>query len=433
MEYDPKLLEFAQTETQAQYYSAVLSTGSIRKAAKSLGRDESTIRSSVNRIKKRAASKGYAPEAGLDKVLPEGQVVKGISYKQGPDGKDQGGWLKTTQEGVDENEACRLPDPKTITKESIYLNAERKVTAQWISTKPSLEEQKTRWEDFADLLAKRLPILEKSKPPKLKSQSEDLLAVYPVGDHHIGMLAWERESPTHESYDLKIAEDTLKSATDHLIDGANHAAHSLIAILGDFMHYDGVDPVTTRSKNILDTDTRYAKMADVALECIMYMIDAALRVHQTVHIIYEVGNHDDSSALLMMAFLKRLYKNEPRVTVDDSPQYFHYYQFGKNLIMTHHGHSTKLDALPLLMATDVPKMWGDTEHRCIFTGHVHHKQRLNEKEYGGVIVESMPVLAASDAHANQKGYRSGRRMHSVIYHKEHGEVERRTVTPGMLP
>jgi hypothetical protein len=47
-------------------------------------------------------------------------------------------------------------------------------------------------------------------------------------------------------------------------------------------------------------------------------------------------------------------------------------------------------------------------------------------------VESFGVLAPLDAYASAGGYRSQRSMKALVFHKDHGEQERHTVTPAML-
>ena len=42
------------------------------------------------------------------------------------------------------------------------------------------------------------------------------------------------------------------------------------------------------------------------------------------------------------------------------------------------------------------------------------------------------LLAPPDAYGAGEGYRSPRSMKAIVFHRERGEVERHTVTPGML-
>ena len=128
--------------------------------------------------------------------------------------------------------------------------------------------------------------------------------------------------------------------------------------------------------------------------------------------------------------LAAIYEREPRISVDRSPSPFHYWRHGKNLIGVCHGHEArKLDKLPLLMATDRPRDWGETVHRYWYTGHVHSDRVLDVE---GTRVESFRVLPPTDAWAHGKGYRSGREMKALVLHAEYGETMRVSFKPEMM-
>ena len=113
------------------------------------------------------------------------------------------------------------------------------------------------------------------------------------------------------------------------------------------------------------------------------------------------------------------------------PGHFHYFTHGKCLVGTHHGHGakSKLNNLPLIMASDQPKNWGKCDYRYIWTGHVHHDKILDIQ---GTRVESFRILPPDDAWATNEGYRSKSDMKSITLHKDYGEVGRFTVNPAML-
>ena len=214
----------------------------------------------------------------------------------------------------------------------------------------------------------------------------------------------------------------------HLVDASPPAKESAILVLGDFLHYNTLVP-TTKSGHILDADSRYPQVVRAAIRCIRFIVDAALKKHETVRLVLEKGNHDESTTILLIEMFYMHYENEPRVTVDRSPRNCHVFKFGNNLIATHHGDKIKLDKLPLVVATDWPEIWGQTMHRVVHTGHIHHD---HIKEHPGLITESHGILAPKDAWAAENGYRAKSSMKAIFYHKEHGEVGRNTVTPDML-
>jgi hypothetical protein len=258
-------------------------------------------------------------------------------------------------------------------------------------------------------------------------QLDNLLTLYPIGDHHFGMLAWRPE--VGASYDVEIAEALLAQAGDELIRRSPRSSTAIIAALGDYLHYDGWKALTPENRNLLDTDTRFPKMVRAAMRALHRLIDAALERHQKVHVIVEIGNHDTAAAVHLAEHLNFFYGEEPRVTIDTSPAFFHYYRFGKVLLGTHHGHTVKVDKLGGVMAQDQAKDWGETEYRYWHTGHRHHDELSTQL---GCTVETHAILAPADAYAHQLGYRPIRSMKAIVYHNEYGEVERRTVNPRMF-
>jgi hypothetical protein len=158
-------------------------------------------------------------------------------------------------------------------------------------------------------------------------------------------------------------------------------------------------------------------------------IESALSKHGRVRVINATGNHDDTTSLMLAICLANIYEHEPRVTVDTAPSAFHYFRHGRTMVGIHHGHSTKPDRLPGVMAADRAKDWGETLHRYWWIGHVHHQSL---KDYAGVTVESFRTLAAKDAYAHWGGYRAPRDMKCIVLHDQHGEVVRHTVSAAML-
>lgn len=256
----------------------------------------------------------------------------------------------------------------------------------------------------------------------------DLLTVYPVGDHHLGMLSWAEE--TGASYDIKIGEQLLRGAIARLTSRAPAGSSGLLIFLGDFLHYDSLEAVTPKNRNPLDTDSRFHKIARSAIALMRVSITLCLERHSHVHVIVEPGNHDPCSSILLMEALGMHYENELRVTVDTTPGKFHYYHFGKVLIGTHHGDTVrKMADLPGIMATDRPLAWGSSSHRMWITGHIHKDSVLDAP---GCRVESVRILPPSDAWAHTQGYRPTRDMKAIVFHKEHGEIERYVVNPKMV-
>jgi len=392
MTLDPNLKQYA-TEKQWEYMEAIEEHGGGRKAAEVIGASSSAINQARRAVIAKAVKQGYSPEHDYNHALPDGQKLRGISTYYDKDGKVRGQWVK----GQEDRER-------------------------------QAEMMREAFEGFASQLPKALPVT-----PTQMDRSSSLMACYPVGDHHTGMLSWDKE--TGGDYDLLISEKLLTGAINELVSNAPACDEATLVFLGDFLHYDSFAAETPTSRNQLDADSRFPKMVRTGIRMMRYTVEQALTKHMHVRIIVEIGNHDLSCSIFLMECLMNVYENEPRVTVDTSPMHYHYFSFGKVLVGTHHGHGAKMTDLPLIMAHDQPKMWGEAKYRYWWTGHIHHDKQKNffgTQDVQGTRVESFRILAPSDAWAAQKGYRPMQDMKCVVLHKEFGEVSRHTVNPEML-
>lgn len=383
---DERLLEFA-TERQAQCLEAYWSYPTLREAALSLGITHPAIVKAVKAVKAKAARQGYSPEHDMAHLVPDGFHLKGTSTLYDEDGKPR---------------------------------------LQWVKTSIDQERQKALFIQAAESMAAMLPQVDSVAAPD--STLPHLMAVYPIGDAHIGMRAWGEETQG-ASWDMTEAVRVQCGAMAALVDLAPPAGEAVIVNLGDWFHADNMEGKTTRSGHVMDMDGRYAKMIDVGVMVMRQCITSALKKHKTVRVINVLGNHDDTGALWLSVSLSHTYENEPRVIIDRAPSAFHYIEHGKVLIGCHHGHNCKSERLPGVMAADQAKAWGRTEHRYWYLGHVHHQ---SVKEYAGVTVESFNTLTAKDAYAAFGGYRARQNMKCIVMHAEHGEVSRHTVSPEML-
>lgn len=165
-------------------------------------------------------------------------------------------------------------------------------------------------------------------------------------------------------------------------------------------------------------------MLRVGVQAMKHVVDSALSKHKRVHVINEIGNHDDHTSVMLSLVLEAYYENNPRVTIDTSPDVFHWYEYQNNLIGVHHGHKCGPAVLYKVMAEQQREACGRCQHRYWYIGHVHHAVR---QDIGGQVVESFRILAPRDSHHHGKGYSSPRDICSITIHPEHGECFRSTV------
>lgn len=358
----------------------------MRGAARSLNINISAISSGIASVKKKAAMQGIAPDHGLTHEIPSPLILKGTSTLYDDKGNQQLQWVKTT---VDQAERER------IIRETF------------------------------DSMAESLPRVKLTNPPaKVLS---DLCNLYTMTDCHMGMLAWHKEGGA--DWDLKIAENVLTGCFMQMVSASPASDTCIVAQLGDWLHSDGLVPVTPTAKNVLDQDGRFSKIVAASVRVLRRLVNVALQKHKTVIVLMAEGNHDPASSIWLRVMFRAIYEDEPRVKVIDSELPYYVHQHGETMLGFHHGHLKKTDKLPLLFAAQFPEIWGGTKKRYVHTGHWHH---VEEQEHPGMKVIQHPTLAAKDAYAARGGWLSEREATAITYHNRFGQVGRVTVTPEML-
>jgi hypothetical protein len=381
-----RLAEWA-TPTQLKYIEAINEHGSGRAAAVALGVTKSAINDAIMRVKAVAAREGgYAPGHFVSGTAPGFSMGK-VTVQRGPGGEVERTWERQSPERERQIEMMRAA--------VAAMSEEVRGTCPLIPAPASVES--------------------------------DILAIFPVGDPHIGLYVWAKECG--DAFDLSIARDLTLGAVDRLMASAPTAETAIILLLGDVFHLNDQTNQTPGHKHQLDVDSRFVKVLQVGIETYRHAIIRALAKYQKVVVKCIPGNHDPQAIWALALTLSAYFSNEPRVDVDLGPSKFWFYRFGKVLIGSTHGDTCKHEALPGIMACDRAEDWGGTTHRYWYTGHVHSQ---NVREFPGVICESFRTLAAKDSYAAGHGYRAGRDMVCIVHHREHGEIERHRVDVGML-
>lgn len=328
--------------------------------------------------------------------------------------------------GLQRQAALGIEAPHIVKGTSTLFDEEGNAKLQWVKTKL---DDKLRWQMMLEAIETRCVNVKARKPVPLDTKltpDSDLCNLVTLTDCHVGALAWDREAG--EDWDLKIAQETLTQSFVGMIRAMPPAGTCVINQLGDFLHTDGLAPVTPAHGHILDADSRFQKMAEVAVDILEDVIAAALERHAKVHVIMAEGNHDESSSVWLRVMFKRLFRNEPRITVEDTPLPYYAFQHGNVMLAFHHGHKLRPAALPMWFATKYHQMWGETTARYGHSGHQHH---LHEKDEMGMRWMQHPTLAASDAYSARGGWISPREAIGITYDKD-GEASRLTIRPKLF-
>lgn len=410
-----------------EIYDATQRLGSVSAAARDLGLPENTARHRYRHALRKLA--GVTANTPPIVPVPEGFHLSSVATTVDASGnvRSQSFKAKSGDEGdvVPESGAFPAPDGMFVRSTSTLIDGQTGIVKQqWV--KADIQKQ-NEWQAMLDasvracLNVQPLPEVELEVRAKI---DEYLLTQYTLTDCHVGMLAWPRE--TGAPWDLSIAERTLTNTLYRMIDAAPQSAIGVINQLGDFLHFDSLKAVTPEHQNLLDADSRYQKVVEVAVRILIKVVTHALTKHEFVRVYMHEGNHDPAGSVWLRVLFGALFANNPRVIVEKSPLPYVALKHGKTMLCYHHGHLSKKEKLPLLFAAMFPETWGTTEFRYVHTGHLHC---VDEKEYAGITVIQHPTLAAPDAYAARAGYISKRQATSMTYHSKYGEVARGIFVP----
>ena len=381
------LIPFA-TDRQREYIEALKATGSARAASDVLGIGKDVVSRSMRALRATAAIHGHAPEHSMTRTVPDPFAVRRISTNYKADG--------------------------SVGQQWVIAEPDRKRTAEML--------RELVGELCSDVRGRHEPT------PAPVIDTDDLLTVYKFGDPHFGMASTVQAGG--DDFDVDEADRLTRGGIDRLVRVTPASRSCIVEVIGDTMHANDSKAVTPGHGHALDVDGRgfaYASLRAARAWC--YVIERCLEKHAEVTVWMLEGNHDpDASQALAMA-VALYFEREKRVKIDLGRAVFRYMRFGKVLLGAHHGDKVKMSDLPLLMAVDRAKDWGETEYRHISTGHIHHDV---VKEVQGVRVESLRTLAAKDPYHHGKGYRALRDTRAAVYHSEYGKVERYTVSAAMI-
>lgn len=268
---------------------------------------------------------------------------------------------------------------------------------------------------FADA-AKRMPARRVSVP---RNGSADLMTTVEIFDLHLGKLAWGKETG-HGDYDMSIAIRRFRECVETLLQRTAHEKTSKIIFPfgNDYLHADNRRGATTNGTP-LDMDSRFPKIYETGRELLCWALERCLEV-APVDAMAVPGNHDRQSTHAIGDSLSCYFRNTKHITIDNAPTVRKYRQHGKVMLLYGHGDAGKLKDLPLQMATEQPKMFGETIFREAHTGHLHGEQA---QEYKGVKVRVSPALCNPDYwHSEQQHTGNLLASEAYVWHRETGPV-----------
>jgi predicted phosphodiesterase len=365
------------TPLQAEALALFRETGNRTEVARRMGKSRATVRVLIDKAERwEEASPGHR-----DAVMSAELDIADASH----------GWIKADADG-------------NVISRSTFWKAARK------DDDPARIIEAIR-EGLADVPA---PV---SVPAPISVP--DVCAVFPVADLHIGLLTHAEE--VGEDWDGPKASRVFAETFERLAEVTPSAGTAVIAQLGDLLHMDDQTNQTRGHGHQLDAAERYYRALRRAVAAMKTAIEILRRKYPKV--IYRGcrGNHDIHAFHGVTMALEEHYANTPGVEIMVTANEFWAYEFGKNMLIVHHGDRVKPERMGHFVPAEWPEMWGRTKHRLALSGHIHH---ATAREIGGLMLESIGTIIPRDPYAHSNGYTARRGLVSITLHRTQGEISR---------
>lgn len=252
---------------------------------------------------------------------------------------------------------------------------------------------------------------------KTMSKERDCLYVLNTHDVHFGKLAHPPETGG-APWDTRIADQVFRQIINELMDKApKDRIEEVIIIVGSDMLQIDNNQSTTTAGTYVDSDTRLAKVFEVAAKAVTDIVEQ-LASRFKVRVIAIPGNHDSTISFCLGKYVEAWFRTHPNVVIDSSPKSRKYYGYGKTLIGFDHGNDTKLNDLPLILMRENQDTISQYRYQEVLTGDKHH-EFVNDIK--GVRVRIAPALCPNDRWHSAKGYVGNmRQSQGLLYHRESG-------------
>jgi hypothetical protein len=333
------------------------------------------------------------------------------------------GWTHDQDPYTDEEHAS-IPTPElvqdyaSIKRGEFERQVRKKEWAETVKDAKSWREWKDHVIDpLGEFIIKNPPRGRSSIPTIEKPAAYKYMAVLSPSDAHLHKACIDGRG-------FKEAREDLIATTEDLLERLviRGTPERLVLILGnDWFHIDnvqgGTSAQTPQDIDGIPDGRMVAQGWDTAVE----IIDL-VRSLGPVEVMIVPSNHGRWSDFHLHAGLRLGYRNTPDVFIHGvNPKERQYIKYGLNLIGVEHGDGPKATDLPLIMAKEKRKEWGQVKHTYWLTGHRHH---LKEIDCGSIVMQA-PSLAGKDRWHNKKGYVLSERANiCYVFDRNRGHLDR---------
>lgn len=220
-----------------------------------------------------------------------------------------------------------------------------------------------------------------------------------------------------QAYDPDIALARLEAGFNETHAAIPPCEVAIVLNNGDALHANDDTDATPRNKHRLKVKGTHRQNLKLTIGITAWMIDTSLERHG--HVIYRAnrGNHDPNAPdTLTLALIER-YRDNPRVTIDESENDLWVWQKGKLFLAAHHGHGLSPEKFAREIPAKCRREFGSSDFWYYFSAH-YHSQR--QDTFGGIRWWQLPAICALDAHAADMGYADTAAMMAMMFDTQRG-------------
>ena len=246
----------------------------------------------------------------------------------------------------------------------------------------------------------------------------DLCLVLCLFDVHIGRESYKHY--TGDETDLQSQQEEFVSAINKIVQSVpyDRLEKIILPIGNDFFNVD--TPLLTTTKgtpqdNTKDLHSMFYTGLNLLSEVAIYLSSLA-----PVELVLVPGNHDTTTSMYLATSLKVVFRDNPLISVDDSPASRKYRQYGKTTLGFAHG-DLKMEKYAELLPYEAKEMFATSEWYEFLLGDKHHEKMVQKED--GVVVRHLGGMTKADVWTYHNGYTtSKRRAYGILYDKEHGRT-----------
>ena len=211
---------------------------------------------------------------------------------------------------------------------------------------------------------------------------------------------------------------------------AHHLETIYYVIGGDLINMDTWSGTTT-SGTPLDNCKTATEAYKQAFDAILWSVNYIKQFCDKLQVVYIPGNHDRLSSFHLAHGLSKCF-DDPNILWDVVYLERKVFVYGKNFFAFEHGDVNTKNSL-MLYSMEYPREWGTTLFRTLYTGHYHHKKKIEyitQHENTGFTLKILPSLSKTDYYHYHNKFVGSRRSGVLSIHSPtKGEICELTYSP----